>query len=155
MSVVKKIIIFILVLIIIFSAYLFISIYLKSTAKGHIDYSGKEYWYDNGYQYDENKIDVFYCLSTTLLKSVDSDGNKALSAALTPEDREIMDLEYKHISTKMFDNEHFNFFAPYYRQMTFETYDIPANSSPTDYLGGGTPRACSPAAAACTSSSSP
>lgn len=133
----KKIIILIVILALLIAlfGYFFISIYVKSTAKGHLEYSEKEYWYDNGYQYDENKIDVFYCLSTTLLKSVDSDGNKALSAALTPEDRKTMDLEYQHISTKMFDSEHFNFFAPYYRQMTFETYDIPASSSPTSYLG--------------------
>ncbi len=87
------------------------------------DYSKENFWYDNGCGYDKNKTDVFYCLSTTLLKSVDSEGNKSLYAALTPEERKIMDNEYEHISTKMFDGEHFNFYAPYYRQMTFETYE--------------------------------
>ena len=114
--------------------FIFVS-YIQPAIKEKIDYSKNDYWYDNGHKYDENKIDVFYCLSTTLLKSVDNDGNKTLSAALTPEDRKIMDLEYSHISTKMFDSEHFNFFAPYYRQMTFETYDISGSSSPTGYLG--------------------
>lgn len=90
---------------------------------GRLDYSSDEYWYKTGNDYDENKIDVFYCLSTRLLAAKDKDGNKILYSTLSDEDREIMKGEYEYMSTKLFDGEHFNFIAPYYRQMTFETYN--------------------------------
>ena len=134
MNLSKKIILVVLTLLVAFVAYLLIKIYCKQIAKGHIDYSKKEYWYDNGYQYDENKIDVFYCLSTTLIKAVDSNGNKTINSMLSIEDRKIMDLEYSHISTKMFDSEHFNFYAPYYRQLTFEAYGIPEKINRIDFI---------------------
>ena len=90
---------------------------------GRLDYSSDEYWYRFGQDYDENKIDVFYCLSTTLLSSNDKDGNPSLFSNLSKEDISIMQDEYKYMSTEMFDSEHFNFIAPYYRQMTFEAYE--------------------------------
>ena len=88
------------------------------------DYSDSNYWYQTGKEFDENKIDVFYSLSTTLIKAVDENGNQVLNSTLCEKDREIMAWEYEHMSTKMFDSDHFNFIAPYYRQMTFETYDL-------------------------------
>lgn len=89
---------------------------------GKLDYSLDEYWYQTGNEFDEDKIDVFYALSTTLLSAKDENGNQSFYSTLSEEDREIMKGEYEYISTEMFDREHFNFYAPYYRQMTFETY---------------------------------
>lgn len=87
-----------------------------------LDYDSDEYWYQTGQEYDENKIDVFYCLSTTLVSAKDEDGNQSLFSTLSDEDREIMKDEYEYMPTEVFDSEHFNFIAPYYRQMTFEAY---------------------------------
>ena len=89
---------------------------------GKIDYESQDYWYQTGNPFDENKIDVFYVLSTTLLSAKDENGNQSFYSTLSSEDREIMQNEYEYISTEMFDSENFNFYAPYYRQMTFETY---------------------------------
>ena len=128
-------IIIILAIVLIAVACFLVWKYIKAHSDSTPDYSRKEYWYDNGHEYDADKTDVFYCLSTTLLKSVNDQGEKALSAALSSEDRKIMDKEYKHISTNMFDARHFNFIAPYYRQMTFETYEIGVQSSGTEFIG--------------------
>ena len=100
------------------------------------DYSDRRYWYDNGRAYDAEKIDVFYGLSTTLLRSADENGDPSINAALTKEEREIMDREYEYISTKMFDGDHFNFLAPYYRQLTFEAYEIEGGLSSPEFIGG-------------------
>ena len=89
---------------------------------GRLDYSLDNYWYQTGNEYDENKIDVFYALSTTLISAKDKDGKQSFYSTLSDEDRQIMQGEYEYMSTEMFDSEHFNFIAPYYRQMTFETY---------------------------------
>lgn len=89
---------------------------------GKLDYNDENFWYQTGNAFDEDKIDVFYILSTTLLSAKDNSGNQSFYSTLSPEDREIMQYEYNYISTEMFDSEHFNFYAPYYRQMTFETY---------------------------------
>lgn len=89
-----------------------------------LDYSSDDYWYQTGEEYDENKIDVFYCLSTTLVSAVDDAGNTVYSSTLSDADREIMKGEYEYMSSVMFDSDHFNFIAPYYRQMTFETYEL-------------------------------
>ncbi len=103
----------------------------ERVAQNKLDYSSDEYWYQTGNEFDENKIDVFYFLSTTLLKAVDENGDPAMNSTLSKEDREIMQWEYNYMATEMFDPEHFNFIAPYYRQMTFETY------STTDKKAGG------------------
>ena len=100
-------------------------------AQKTLDYSLEENWYQTGNKFDENKIDVFYFLSTTLLKAVDENGNPSMYSTLSKEDKEIMQWEYNYMATEMFDPEHFNFIAPYYRQMTFETY------STTDRKAGG------------------
>lgn len=131
-----KIIVVILscILAFVITSLLFI-VFLKPAMKGKIDYSKRDFWYDNSYTYDKNKIDVFYCLSTTLIEAFDNNGRNVLNSTLCIRDREIMNQEYKHISTNMFDSDHFNFIAPYYRQMTFETYDVPNRTSKVQFLG--------------------
>ena len=90
--------------------------------KNSLDYSKDTYWYQTGTKYDENKVDVFYILSTRLVRAVDENGNQVFRSTLSAEDRKLMQEEYDYISTKMFDADHFNFFAPYYRQLTGESY---------------------------------
>ena len=134
MKTVAILLIVILIILVIILAYVFLRLTNYSKKLGKMDYSQDNLWYSNGQKYDENKIDVFYCLSTTLIKAVDSDGNKTINSMLLVEDRKIMDLEYSHISTKMFDSEHFNFIAPYYRQLTFEAYGIPEKINRIDFI---------------------
>ena len=107
-----------------------------SSDRERLDYSDRRYWYDNGRAYDAEKIDVFYGLSTTLLRSADENGDPSINAALTTAEREIMDREYAYISTKMFDGDHFNFLAPYYRQLTFEAYEIEGGLASPEFIRG-------------------
>ena len=111
-------------------------LFSRSSDREIPDYSDRNYWYTNGQVYDAEKIDVFYCLSTTLLRSADENGDPSINAALTKEEREIMNREYAYISTKMFDGDHFNFLAPYYRQLTFEAYEIEGGLSSPEFIGG-------------------
>ena len=131
MSSTIKIILFLLLAILV---YIFVRFFAKPLLKGHLNYCDEKYWYDNGCQYDENKIDVFYCLSTSLVKAVDSDGNKTLNSTISLQDRKIMNNEYEYISSEMFDKKHFNFYAPYYRQSTFEAYGIPEKINRLDFF---------------------
>lgn len=99
---------------------------LKNRLKDNrLDYNSDDYWYQTGKEYDENKIDVFYALSTALVSAKDKDGKKSYHSILSDEDRKIMQGEYEYISSEMFDSEHFNLIAPYYRQVTFEAYELP------------------------------
>ncbi|MDO4809149.1 MAG: DUF3089 domain-containing protein, partial [Eubacteriales bacterium] len=111
-------------------------LFSRSSDRERLDYSDRRYWYDNGRAYDAEKIDVFYILSTTLLRSADENGDPSINAALTTAEREIMDREYAYISAKMFDGDHFNFFAPYYRQLTFEAYEIEGGLASPQFLCG-------------------
>ena len=90
--------------------------------KNSLDYSMENNWYQTGKKYDENKTDVFYILSTRLVKAVDENGNQVFRSTLSAEDRKAMQEEYEYMSTELFDTDDFNFFAPYYRQLTGEAY---------------------------------
>lgn len=90
--------------------------------KNSLDYSRENNWYQTGKKYDENKTDVFYILSTRLVKAVDENGNQVFRSTLSAEDRKAMQEEYEYMSTELFDSDDFNFFAPYYRQLTGEAY---------------------------------
>lgn len=90
--------------------------------KNSLDYSRENNWYQTGKKYDENKTDVFYILSTRLVKAVDENGNQVFRSTLSAEDRKAMQEEYEYMSTELFDTDDFNFFAPYYRQLTGEAY---------------------------------
>lgn len=90
--------------------------------KNSLDYSMENNWYQTGKKYDENKTDVFYILSTRLVKAVDENGNQVFRSTLSAQDRKAMQEEYEYMSTELFDSDDFNFFAPYYRQLTGEAY---------------------------------
>ena len=101
---------------------LFKNLIKKRLMKNSLDYSIENNWYQTGKKYDENKIDVFYILSTRLVKAVDENGNQVFRSTLSAEDRKMMQEEYDYMSTELFDSDDFNFFAPYYRQLTGESY---------------------------------
>lgn len=96
----------------------------KYRKKGTLDYSLSNNWYQTNEEYDPNKTDVFYILSTTLKQAKDKNGKNVLCSTLSEEDKKIMREEYDYMSNEIFDAKHFNFVSPYYHQMTFETYGI-------------------------------
>ncbi len=87
-----------------------------------LDYSSDKYWYQTGRAHDENKIDVFYIVHTSVIQARDAHGNPVFNSDLSAKDRALMDVNYKYMSDTIFESNDFNFISPYYRQMTFESF---------------------------------
>ena len=87
-------------------------------------YASAEMWYQSGDTIDQNKIDLFYIVSTEVLSSVDSLGNVSYQAFLTPEDRKAIDGEFAFVQRNYCKGD-FNLFAPYYHQFNFEALGLP------------------------------
>ena len=89
-----------------------------------MDFSKPENWYklnDTESNYDKDKIDVFYILWTVVMKA-EEDGEEVLCSTLSPQDIETMDGAFNYSKEIMFDSDHFNFYAPYYHQLTMSSY---------------------------------
>lgn len=83
-------------------------------------------WYDNGQEINPDFVDVFYLYSTEVASARDADGNISYRAALTEEDRKLLDYELHSSNAKMFPDS-LNFIAPYYHQYTYESVSLPEN----------------------------
>ena len=80
-------------------------------------------WYQNGKETDLSKPDLFYLVSTEVMKSTDENGNPSLRAALTPEERAAYDAEFAFIDRAFGDS--LNLFAPYYHEYTVDAFVLP------------------------------
>lgn len=80
-------------------------------------------WYDNGQEINPDFVDVFYLYSTCVVSAEDSEGNVSYRAALTEEDRTVLDYELHSSNTKIFPDS-LNFIAPYYHQYTLESLNL-------------------------------
>lgn len=78
-------------------------------------------WYDNGRPIDKNRPDVFYILPTCVFDWEDENGEIRHYASLTdPGQREAMRPSFE-LADEIF-GAYANFFAPYYRQITLNTF---------------------------------
>ncbi|MDO4950056.1 MAG: DUF3089 domain-containing protein [Bacteroidales bacterium] len=77
-------------------------------------------WYADGDSMAVGKADVFYVVSTNVARASDDRGNPLVRATLNADDRKYMDLEFAFVKRHIFRDD-FNFIAPYYHQLTFET----------------------------------
>lgn len=80
-------------------------------------------WYHSNTPQSDDKIDLFYIVSTNVLSAEDENGNVAYQSQLTESDRKAFDAEFKYVE-KHFSQSDFNYFAPYYHQFTFETINL-------------------------------
>lgn len=69
---------------------------------------------------EDDKIDVFYLVSTEVLSATDSLGAPCWQALLTEADRAAIDGEIEWVEHNMFYDD-FRLIAPYYHQFTFES----------------------------------
>lgn len=76
-------------------------------------------WYRASQTYNTDKIDVLYFVSTDVLSAKDVNGQVTWQSQLVPEDIAEFDTELKEVESNMFFGD-FNFYAPYYRQYTFD-----------------------------------
>ena len=84
-------------------------------------------WYDDGVDVDTTRIDVFYVCATEVVSETDEAGNTQYNARITDEERTYIDAEEAYMRGMLADSA--NFFAPYYRQFTFEAMTLPDSAA--------------------------
>ena len=95
----------------------------KPVEPSRIDYSDTTYWYSCG---DEShSADVFYVYPTVSTISFEDNGSSWFADITLPEVREEANGNQRF--NKMLYGE-CNFYAPYYRQMIFEAYQLPLDT---------------------------
>lgn len=84
-------------------------------------YTNPIYWYDNGKTFNPDLVDVFYVLPTCVFDWTDSNNQVQHYASLTDETQRGMMLPSYRLADEIFADSA-NFFAPYYRHITMETW---------------------------------
>jgi len=106
---------------------LFITSCSKSDKEGDIipqspDYSDTTYWYSNALTTANQLVDVFYVYPTLGTKPIDDQGNPLFYTnvdKLTERNAAKVNLKFMK---DVYAAKDFNFFAPYYRQITLDVY---------------------------------
>ena len=80
-------------------------------------------WYTSSCAVSDDKIDLFYLVSTNIPSATDSLGHISYLTQLTQDDKNILDKEFSYIE-KNVSQQDFNFFAPYYHQFTFDAINL-------------------------------
>jgi hypothetical protein len=80
-------------------------------------------WYLSNTPKSNDKIDLFYIVSTNVLSAEDENDNVAYQSQLIESDKKAFDAEFRHVE-KHFSQSDFNYFAPYYHQFTFEAINL-------------------------------
>jgi len=97
------------------------------------EYAKTEFWYQSERQYDTNKVDVIYFLSTEVLGATDEQGKVVWQSQLTTDDKTSMDGELRWVESNIFYSD-FNMIAPYYHQFTFNAaWQLDKNSFDSIY----------------------
>lgn len=82
-------------------------------------------WYRTGKEVNPDYADVLYFVSTDIMHSETADGSTTYRAVLSDGEKALLDREFAHMQNKVF-RDSLNFFAPYYHQMTFESFFLSA-----------------------------
>lgn len=86
-------------------------------------------WADSGNWYAtekvacNNRVDVFYLVSTEILDEKDASGKDAYIGKLTPSERKAIGAEMEY--AKQMFGDSLNFFSPYYEQFTMSALSLP------------------------------
>lgn len=91
-------------------------------------------WYQTTDTISDDKIDLFYLVSTEVMTSTDSLGNVSYRAFLTADDRKAIDGEFAFVN-KHYSQGDYNFIAPYYHQFNFSAINLPAEQFAEVYAG--------------------
>ena len=77
-------------------------------------------WFDSGREFNSAFADVIYICSTNVAGIKDAEGNTLYNATMDEGQKALFDMEFAYVRDRMFPDS-LNFFAPYYRQYTFDT----------------------------------
>lgn len=80
-------------------------------------------WYKSQRPVDTSFADVFYLVSTNILRDTIFDGTIRYRASLTDTQKSILGMEISYIENRVF-NDSLNFFAPYYHQYTMDALSL-------------------------------
>ena len=97
------------------------------TSENESAWESEEAWYQSDTAVNDDKIDLFYLVSTNVLSAKDSSGNVVYQSQLIEEDRKALGAEMGY-AKKHFCQSDFNYFAPYYHQFTFEAIGLESNT---------------------------
>lgn len=106
----------------IFALALFVNLTLALHAESY--WSKTEAWFPSIDSVCNDKVDVFYIVSTEVISAADKDGRKQYRSTLTPDDRKAFTGEMAYVRRHMFGSE-FNYITPFYHQFTFEAIMLP------------------------------
>jgi len=102
---VKIIMILLISVLAVIAAILYTSCCKNETSGTSLEYSKAEMWYQSENQYDENKVDVIYFVSTDVLSAKDENGDVAWQSQLTKDDRASIDKEFKYRLRKVLSDD--------------------------------------------------
>ena len=92
-------------------------ILLAGCTRGSVQYSDDTYW-SKPSATDTAKADVFYITSTDVFEKRDTSGDSVMRILLDDSDRQALKAEMEYVRDMFGDR--FNFFSPYYHQVTLE-----------------------------------
>ncbi|MBQ0044807.1 MAG: DUF3089 domain-containing protein [Bacteroidales bacterium] len=101
---------------------------LCSCKNNNTEWSDPQSWYQSENEFDADKIDVLYLVSTEVVSATDKDGNPCWQSRLIDEDLDAINGEIAWVEKNMFYDD-FNVIAPLYHQLTFTTLtQLPKNA---------------------------
>ena len=83
-------------------------------------------WYESSDTINEQRIDLFYLVSTEVISATASDGSTSYVSLLTPADRSAIKGEMEYIKKQIGQGD-VNFISPYYHQFTFDAISLPTD----------------------------
>lgn len=86
------------------------------------DYANPIYWYGELSLPTGNPVDIFYVYPTVGTKPIDDNGNELIYTNIDKKAERDAAMSNQRFNKEVYGRDTYNFFAPYYRQITFETY---------------------------------
>ena len=80
-------------------------------------------WYKSKNAVSDEKIDLFYILSTEVVSAQNANGTVSYRAVLSPTEKKAMDAEFAYVEQNYGQGD-VNFVAPYYHQFTFDACQL-------------------------------
>lgn len=91
---------------------------LGSCSPRQSEWSDPQKWYQSGNEFDAEKTDVLYLVSTDVVSATDENGETCWRSRLIEEDMDAIKGEIAWVEKNMFYSD-FNLIAPFYHQLTF------------------------------------
>lgn len=86
------------------------------------DYENAIYWYGELKTPVENKIDIFYVYPTVETRPIDENGNRLYYTNIDQKTERDVAAATQRFNMNVYGRGKYNFFAPFYRQITMDTY---------------------------------